>query len=430
MTAFSEACATLERALAGSGRQHLIADLARSRPFGKALARLREQVRGNTFEPFLSTFDHRTRQEGFHVLHDWDGKADRVSEEIIPVDVLDYVARFRGGGATNAAALAVLLDYYHFHVLQLLSLRIWDEGDADANLDRLAELVGLLQGSGGSGQPFVTDAETLILIATSHFEEVERGYGRLLRRVKTLGRAHQVRVAIGHASSMGCHLRFGFEATYGRDTLKMRDDNIADYPWLCFALATLIAEYARLRDAGVDADGRAAIVEAIVNGLSPDARAFLGLAPTSLSDCAAERAAFRDRFFAYRTDLVSECERYRPTDGVYSPLSFFFNFSHNVIKGTVVDALLRGEPWKVAFNDLLSGSTVEEPAGVSGFSRTTDREPLARTLMEYARANPDRISGRLMPVIVYDPRAGHRAFRVMMEKLALADQSVAGPPSL
>src|SRR5262249_62222890 len=123
---------------------------------------------------------------------------------------------------------------------------------------------------------------------------------RLLRRVKTLNHAHRVRVAIDHASSMGCHLRFGFEATYGRDTTQMRDDNVADYPWLCFALETLMREYARLRDARVDADGRVAIVEAMVNGLSPDARAFLGAAPTSLAACAVEREAVRDGFFASR----------------------------------------------------------------------------------------------------------------------------------
>src|SRR5262249_38626406 len=153
-----------------------------------------------------------------------DGKADRVNDDIIPIDVLNYLARLQGGAAPNHRALAVLLDYYYFHVLQLLSLRIWDSGDPDANLDRLAQLLSLLQGSGGSEQPFVADAETLLLIATSHFEAVERGYGRLLRRVKALNHAHQVNVARGHASSMGCHLRFGFEATYGRDTVQMRDD--------------------------------------------------------------------------------------------------------------------------------------------------------------------------------------------------------------
>ena len=416
MTDFTEACDAAEAAF--NIRQQLVADLARSRPFGKGLARLREHVRAHSADPILSSFDHRTRQEGFHVLHDWDGKADRVGDEMIPVDVLDYVARLRGGDQPDARALAILLDYYYFHVLQLLSLRVWDSGDPDANLDRLAQLLQILQGSGGSGQPLVADAETLILVATSHFEAVERGYDRLLRRVKTLTHAHQVKVALGHASSMGCHLRFGFEATYGRDTLQMRDDNVADYPWLCFALATLMREYVRLRDAGADTGARSAIVEAIVNGMSADARAFLGIAPpASLSACAADRAAFRDQFVAHRDELLNEFERHRPVDGAYTPLSFFFNFSHNVLKGTIVDALLRGEPWNVSFNDMLTSTT----PGADATETADDRQRLAQTLMEYARANPDRIGGRLMPVIVYDPRAGHRAFRVMMEKVSAVD---------
>jgi hypothetical protein len=45
------------------------------------------------------------------------------------------------------------------------------------------------------------------------------------------------------------------------------------------------------------------------------------------------------------------------------------------------------------------------------------KERLAKTLMGYARANPDTIRGRLMPVIVYDPQAGHQAFAVTMRKL-------------
>jgi len=409
-TDFSDACSLVERALNGSAREHLVRDLARSQPFDRALGRLRDEMRANAFDAFLNRCDHRTRQEGFHVLHDWDGVADRVADDTIPVNVLDYVAARRGGEPTDARALALLLDYYYFHVLQLLAVRVWDEGDADANLGRLDSLLAALQGSGGSGQRFVANAATLLLVATSHFEEVERGYDRLLRRVKSLNDAHRTQVAVGHASSMGCHLRFGFEATYARDTLQMRGDNVADYPWLCFALAEAMREYVRLRESGADAEARAPIVEAIVNGLSPDARAFVGDAPASLSAAQADRAAFRDRFFAHRGDLVAEFERHRPREGAYSPLSFFFNFSHNVLKGTVVDAALRGEPWDVALDEMLSGLGGPEAGAL--------RERLARTLMEYARANPDRIRGQLMPVIVYDPRAGRRAFRIMVEKLA------------
>ena len=76
----------------------------------------------------------------------------------------------------------------------------------------------------------------------------------------------------------------------------------------------------------------------------------------------------------------------------------------------VVDALLRGQPWRVTFNDLLTGRSTTASEGVL-------RTALARTLMQYAQANPDRIRGELTPVIVYDPRAGHAAYTVALKKL-------------
>jgi hypothetical protein len=417
---FADACALVESAL--DARTRLVDDLSRSKPLGHALNRLRDHMRANSFDAFLPQYDHRTRQEGFHALHDWDGRAEQVLGDTIPVDVLDYVLRQRAQVDTNPRTIAVLLDYYYVHVLSLLALRVWDEGDADANLDRVGALLARLQGEGGSGQPLVADAETLILVATSHYEAVERGYDRLLRRVRTLSPAHQLRVALGHASSMGCHLRFGFEATYRRDTVSMREDNVADYPWLCYALVTLMREYVSSPNRS-PASG-SPVIEAMVNGLSADARAFVGAPPALLAGAEAERAEFRDAFLAYRGDLIAAFERYRPVDGRYTPLSFFFNFSHNVLKGTVADAAARGEPWPVSFNDLLTTPNAPSSAGETEVSEVDQAQPmmiqerLARTLMEYARANPDRINGEPTAVIAYDPRAGHRAFRIMMEKLS------------
>ena len=403
-TAFDDACGSLETALYGPFRREVVADLARAQPFGEAFARLRDRLRADSW---IREFDRRTRADGFHVLHDWDGKADAVNPDIIPVDVLDYVAALRRTDATAAGAMAVLLDYYYFHLLALLSIRVWDDGDADARLDRVQHLLDALQGADGSGHRFVADAETLILIATSHYERQEEGYGLLLERTRTLNRAHRVRIALGHASSMGSHLRFGFEATYGRDTLVMRRDNVADYPWLCFALATVMHEYARV--AGGASDGavdREALVEALLNGLSADARAFVGAPTDPLAACEAERLGFRDAFLGHRDVLLEGFERHRPRADAYSPLSFFFNFAHNIVKGTVVDVLLRGKRWTATFNDLLTAR-----------SSSPDRLDLAATLMVYAKANPDRIRGELTPVIVYDPRAGHAAFTVTMAKL-------------
>jgi hypothetical protein len=418
-TTFDRACSVLHAALDGTARQQLVAELSRISDFRRALLKLRDSMRANVFgtgpelidlERIVRKYDRRTRADGFHVLHDWDGTADKVNPDTIPVDVLHYVAGRRGGDAADPKALAIILDYHFMHVLALLSLRIWDEGDPDANLDRLTALLDALQGAGGSGQQFAANPETLLLIGTSHYELHERGYATLLQRVRTLNRLHRVNIALGHAVSMGCHLRFGFEATYGRDTLNMRDDNAADYPWLCFALATLMEEYARLAAPGGEDDVKDGIVEALLNGLSADARAFIGSAPPSLSQCEMERARFAAMFADHRQQLLEAFEPYRPSDRAYSPLSFHFNFAHNVIKGMIVDALLQSEVWPVALNDLLTTRS-------QGTAAPRVKEQLALTLMGYARANPHRIRGRLTPVIVYDPGSGREAFGITVRKL-------------
>lgn len=421
MTTFDDACALLNDVLSGPTRQRIVADVARASTFQPALLKLRDGMRTNVWRvgdrPFdlgrlVQRFDRKTRQNGFHVLHDWDGIADKVNEDTIPVDVLHYLIDKRGGEPVETVVLAALLDYYFMHQLALLSVRIWDEGDANTNLDRINDLLDHLQGPHGSGQLFANDAETLILIATSHYELHERGYGALLERTRTLGDTHRARIALGHAASLGSHLRFGFEATYGRDTVNMRDDNVADYPWLCFSVATLMKEYVRLRAPDTEAPtiDRESLVEAMLNGLCADARAFLGAPPASLASCEAERLEFRDAFFAYRDDLLREFESYRPSAESYSPLSFFFNFSHNVVKGAVVDALLRATPWALTLNDLLTGLPRTG-------AKAEAKAELATTLMAYARDNPHRIRGRLRPVIVYDTQKGREAFSVAIRKM-------------
>ena len=416
---FATACALIARLLDGSARADIVHRAAAAADMGEALRRLRDVFQSDRFDadgesidlaPAIKKLESRTRADGFHVLHDWDGIADRVNEDTIPVDVLNYLIVKRGADPPDARALHILLDYYVLHLLALLSVRIWDDGEGDANLARVGRLLDALQGPGGSGQMFTANAETLILIATSHFELHERGYGALLDKVRTLDRVHQTNIALGHAASMGSHLRFGFEATYGRDTVSMRDDNVADYPWLCFALVTVMREYSRLHEQGVAGLERERVVEALVNGLSADARAFVGAPPPSLASSDAERSEFVERFRQRHDDVLAEIAAHRPVEGAYSPLAFFFNFSHNVLKGTVVDALLRGRPWSVTFNDLLTGLPREAELNAQ-------RLDLATTLMGYARANPNRIRGRLMPVIVYDPDAGRRAFAVTMDKI-------------
>ncbi len=413
MARFDDACALVEAVLDGPARHEIVAGVSAGADSGVALRRLRESMRANVWrtgnglvnlDAFIKAYDAASRADGFHVLHDWDGKADHVSPDIIPVDVLTFILDRRASGPPDPAILGILLDYYFAYVLMLLSANLWSEGDPDANLHRLNELLGHLQSPDGSGQLFASDAETLLLIGTSHFEANDGAYDTLLEKTRALSRAHRLKVALGHAASLGSHLRFGWEVTYVKDFTLMRDDNGVDYRWLCFALSELLEEYARRHGEGVMDRAREVLVGAIVNGLSADPGAFVGEAPhASMAPCAEEWTALRDRLRQYRWDLVEVFAPHRPSDRAYSPIALFFNFSHNVLKGTVVDALIWGEAWHVSFNDLLIGTP-------PGDRRSAARIKLATTLMAYARAHPDSIGGRLAPVIVYDPATARRAF--------------------
>ncbi len=402
---FESACTQLETALAGDERRRVLGDLAEGLTPSRALARVRAALRTNfrgaggpytALDGLVARLDARTRQDGFHVLHDWNGAADRVNPETIAVDVASFAADRRGDEPGHAAAAAVLLDYHYANLLGLLSLRTWDEGDADANLDCLDRLLALLQGEGGSGHRFASRAATLLLIATAHYEPNEDGYGALLEKVRALDRRHRIEVAVDHAVSMGCHLRFGFEASYGRDVGVMRADNAADYPWLHFSIETLLDAYV---------PGDEAVAEALISGLCPDPSSVLA------------RADLMERFLPHRAALVDAFERFRPDERAYSPLAFFFNFSHNVVKGLVVDAVLRARPWAIALNDLFSSLSPEGGLDSAVASSSARKIAAATTLMEYARRNPARIRGRLRPVIVYDPATGRQLFGAAMRRL-------------
>lgn len=412
--AFADLCNLMAPVLSGPARNEIIDAAARAPRMSDALTALGASIQADTFTTTSGTvklarlmkhYDGLARAEGFHALHDWDGVAARISDSTIPMDVLRYVALLRKNDATDRRVLAIVIDYYFLHVLSLMSLRIWDSGDANANLDRLGALLAALQGPSGSGQRFVSDAETLMLVATSHYEPEEHGYALLLERVRTLNRAHQCQIALGHAASMGCHLRFGFEATYGRNAGLMREDNVVDYPWLRYALVTLLTEFGESGTAATPARRRA-IIEAMAGGLTADV-------PSLLADPDLSAA-----FAPHRDELVREFEQFRPTPDAYSPLAFFFNFSYNLIKGSVVDAMLWGEPWPISLNELLTAA----PSPTPGAAPPSRRETLAVTLMDYARKNPEKIRGKLMPVIVYDPPTGERVFATALALLRPASR--------
>ena len=416
---------------------------------------------------FVRDFDVRSREEGFHVLHSWNHLEHHFTRENTPVLMLDRFATEWSADRATPRVQALLLDHYFFYVLAVMVMRAWDEGDANRNLDRITGLLRHLQGPHGSGHKFVARAETLLLMAISHFHPDESAYPRLLEKIRTLDRAHRVHFALAEAAILGSHLRWGFGVLYRRDLGRMRSDNMGDYPWLLFSVATLMEEYVRLRDeeaqapgtgnveeSGDDAGGggderdgegtevraeqRTRVLESLIDGLTPDPWAFTGAPPEALRPYEEEHAGFRQAFADYRDDLLEEFDQLRPGREAYSPLSFHCNFPHNAIMAKVsihladenapnlpMDAMFsRAEAWRAgdpadAAADAAAGS---EPAAGDDASRAefvsaNHPEALARYLMAYSGASPERLGRRGARLIIYDPNVGLRYFKMALQAM-------------
>ena len=78
-----------------------------------------------------------------------------------------------------------------------------------------------------------------------------------------------------------------------------------------------------------------------------------------------------------QSELIEAFGACQPSAAAYSPLSLFFNFSHNVVKGQIVDSLLWSLPWTVGLSDLLMNAPRSESPEHS--RETTERSRETRS---------------------------------------------------
>ena len=470
--AFPELLDALGALLEGDARARIIDGVARRGSFDDQLRRLRASMAAHTFaagdesidlaKP-VRRLDNRTRQDGFRVLHAWDHKAHRFTEDIVPVLLLDFYQRARRDAPDPRVSLQILLDYYFVHLLALCAMRIWDAADPDGALERLTTLLETLQGDRGSGHRFVVNAETLLIYALSQFHPEEQAYDRIIERVVTLEQPHQLAFAEASAAVLSAHLRWGFWLMYGRDVVRMRADNVGDYPWLLNSVLTLLRGYAASLERGDRPRERASLVGALLQGLAADPWAFTAKAPPALAAYETEYAEVRDLLGRHGLGLLDELERHRPRRDAYSPLALHFNFPHNTLVAIVTLALLQGKPQPLTLNALFAeeetaGFREEAPASTEGAptpeeaavlpkevaalpeeaaaeeaatlsedaaalpeeaaaSAEDSREMLARTLMAFSRSSPDRLGYRGAMLVAYDPLSGMRSFSMTTEAL-------------
>ncbi len=415
---FAEAADLLADVLGGSCRRDAIAAVTEGADQAQALAGLRRAMATHTLpgadgpvslRRVVDALDARTRREGLHVLHGWDFVAHRRPDDIAAVMALDYCARIGIPADRTAAVLATLLDHYLLSVLSLLTVRAWDDGDPNANLDRVSALIRQLNGPGGSGGGIVDDAETLILLAVAYYHPEEAAYDQLLDRIRRLDAGHALRFALPCAAVFGSHLRWGLRFMYRNDVGLMRDDNVVDYPWVLFTLSVLVAEYDRLVTAGAEPAARRRVVMAILDGLSPDPWAFVAAPPACLAAHGAEHARLRAGLARHRAALLDDFRALQPRPDSYSPLGFECNFLSNAVVALLATAAHESSHGTLnRLFDAGEASDGDEPAAVHLIDR----------LVGYATGDPSRLAKGGAPLIVYDPRDAAHYFNAVVRTLA------------
>lgn len=342
------------------------------------LVRLRTALRSHTFQTGSGTlslqklvfdYDERSQREGLHVLHAWDFQRHVFSDETTPVLMLDQSLGLKRAADERLTA-TILLDVYLYTILSLMAVRAWDDRDPSANLDRVTDLMRLVE------TPYVDDAESLLFLAVSYYHPDEACYGRLLEKARTLDEPHRVRLARSCGAMLGAHLRWGYRFMYDRDAARMRDDNVVDYPWLSFAIETLERDAAR--------------------NPSPEADEALLLA------VAADPEGYVLQLESDPADLARRFLRLQAGHRSYSPLAFTCNFPSNAAVALIASSLEDGRSWP-SLNTL--------------FRRERESPALAERLMQWSASDPARLGKGGVPLNVNDAGEGVRAWNAVMREL-------------
>jgi len=403
-----EACVAFEDIFAPEVRRQIVASLQSPNGVEESVARLRRGMRAHAFAAngtthslarVVQALDQRTKAEGFHVLESWDYVGHRFADQIVPVLMLDRCSATSSDASSEDTVLSILLDQYLLSVLGLIVARAWDDPEPDAVFDHVTRILRTVEGP----SRFVDDAETLLLLAVSHYHPHEAAYGVLVDRIATLDASHRLSFALSCAPVLSGHFRWGLRFMYQRDFGRLRDDNVVDYPWLLLAMRTLAEAYCQSSE---DSPKRPAIVEGLLSGLSADPWLFTGKAPACLRGREAAHEIVRTTLEQRRDELLRDLEAIRPSPSCYSPLGFEVNFLCNALVAMVATAVADCETHP-SLNALLANAQAQ---GVP----SAQIERYARSLVNYASGGA---VGGSPTLIVYDPQDAQHAYNLTMRVL-------------
>ena len=304
-----------------------------------------------------------------------------------------------------------LFNLYVIRCLELLSMRLWDDGSSSAD-DRLAQLQGVLDALWtikAADQPvFVRDARWLIPLAQSPATDDLGAYFGVAKKIaETLSDVDRigihkanVRMAAGHLRSQTRYYSMQNAVSLNDNSLllRTRSSNALDFALLIQDLVPLLEAYEHADQSG-DGRERLELAEAICQGVSPDPELFLNRVELLGAYSMIEHLfiatdpdghavytpmgrrhvqlfdEYKARIGRVAKRLYEECARFRPVAGGYSPYGVLYGFSTDLIEHMALKTLHPDAMTNFSLEDVFVGGDAnneERRQGVPG-----DRDKLA-----------------------------------------------------
>jgi hypothetical protein len=365
-----------------------------------------------------------------------------------------------------------LFNLYVIRCLELLSLRLWDDGASGAR-ERLSQVQGVLDrlwNTSTADQPvLVRDARWLIQMAQSPATDDLGAYFEVAEKVaETFSEEDRIEIHKAGVRMTGGHLRsqtryYSLKNTVPPDDQSLasstRNSNALDFALLIQELVPLLEAYEGACERA-DARKRLELADAICQGVSPDPELFLNrvelLGAYSMIEhlfIATDRDGqavytpmgrrhvrllqdYEARIGRVATWLCDDCPPFRPVAGAYSPYAALYGFSSDLVEHMAFKTLQPDAVTRFGLEDVFVGGDAQSGklAWVSGWrklphlTREVQRlfdypqqfaedmfERIERALRVYAsddRANVVARTGRLLILSENDRQDDSKASRI------------------
>ena len=366
-----------------------------------------------------------------------------------------------------------LFNLYVIRCLELLTMRLWDDGSGSA-AERLSQIQGVLTELWTitpADQPvLVRDARWLIQMAQSpatddlgaYFKVAEKVAASFSEEDRIEIRKAGVRMTAGHLRSQIRYYATKKAVAAGDASVVLitRTSNALDFALLIQELVPLLEAYENASHNG-DTRSRPDLADAICQGISPDPELFLNriellraysmieylfIMPIGDGQVAYTPMGTRHRRLLQEyeariarvsTILLDDCRHFRPVSGAYSPYGALYGFSTDLIEHMALKTLQPEVATHFGLEDVFTGG--DENSGklawVSGWRKLPHLTPEVARQFDYPQQFAEDIFNRIQQELrrrvsgEETPAVGH-LFVVPVETLPPSSRAASMIPDL